>query len=227
MVRLKITIGILSILLIALVVMFVGTFPRSSMRAMQRFIPQAVEIFEQSRESLETLRSGEFAANNAVAFYHPSGLIISCDYMGGVFYPDWYTIEWLSSEERDAIVFLLSSDELARNFVRVESSQAALNRVSGPVGDAMVILYPGVRPRSSWEFPFMEDTYVIDLEDGYRLWLYTWQGPSMGAAFAMVFTTIIRLILLVLMVIVSWQLVKAYKKIKAAKTESDTSHPPA
>ena len=215
MVRPKITIGFLSILLVALAVMFVGTFPRNSMRAMQRLIPQAVEVFEQSRASLRILRDGEFVANNALTFRLPDRLIIFCRDRGGVFYPDWYwhAIEWLSNEEREAIIFLLASDALEHNFIEVGPTRATLYTTSTQVGAAMTILYPGVDPLTSSEFPLMEDTYIVDLEDGYRLWLYTWRDPSIGTDFGIIINTTIRLIILMSMVIVSRQLILISRKL--------------
>ena len=84
----------------------------------------APEIFEQSREHLEVLRTGGFGERNVWADIHPHGLGISFGFSergGRIAYEGWHTIEWLSDEEKYALVFLLTSEEMSINFISITS----------------------------------------------------------------------------------------------------------
>jgi len=206
---------ILSVLLLGFVVLLIATFVDRGMWTMRRMIPQAIRVFEQSRESLELLRDGGLAANNGWADNHPNAVGIGITYsLGedwkGIDYIDWHTIEWLSDEERDAIVFLLTSDELERNFVVVSSMSATLyRRGMGLNTDVMVLLYPGAEPR---EVPFMQDSYIKDLGNGYRLWFYTARSHR---GLDEVLIIAIRLLFVVIIILISIRLhffVKRYKE---------------
>jgi len=86
-----------------------GWRPVSRLRAM---LPEIREDFVAVRPRLDILR-GEFARNS-----------LSVSVMSwGVSYSDWRTIEWLS-EEREAIVFLLFSDEITHNYTSIWSERA-------------------------------------------------------------------------------------------------------
>ena len=90
----------------------------NDMRNMQARIPQTIEIFEQSREQFDTIANSEFVVNRAEVRRQEDVWVI------------WYrfrtvplesevTIEWLSNEEREALIYLVSSEELEYNFTRI------------------------------------------------------------------------------------------------------------
>ena len=143
------------------------------MSQMRQDIPEMIEIFEQSKEYLEILRNGQLANLGRSASAN-SGLFISYG-GGGVPYERWDSIEWLSYEEREAILFLLRSEELSRNFTGVGS----------PTGNGVLVagLYRGgsgsrtehieIRYGGEPDMAFMRDSHTVDLGDGYTLWVYT------------------------------------------------------
>jgi len=152
----------------------------SRMRQMKQDIPEMIEIFEQSKEYLDILRNGNFVSfdRRVEANY---GLIIEYG-RGGVPYDEWDTIEWLSAEERDAILFLFTSDELNRNFMWIVSDmeeptlRATLYmRGSGNRTDNIEIWH-GEGTYLNSRRVGMQDSYSRDLGDRYTLWVYTERG---------------------------------------------------
>jgi len=153
-------------------------------------IPQIERDFELSRERLDTLRRGQFAANNGraqrvwISFGPENAREL-------VRFEDWHTIEWLPPEELDAILFLLFSEELEHNFISIRGTvNSTIYPGSGGAGAlrGMQILHPRVDPqqiyRDDWHREI--DTYIIynwHLEYGYTLQIYTARGQwSVGPA---------------------------------------------
>jgi len=144
-----------------------------SMRQMRQDIPEIIEIFEQSREYLEILRNGQFANLGGAAGVSDILYIHYLDH-GGIPYEEWDAIEWLSDEERGAILFLLGSDELSRNFIGIGSPTGdgiivagLYRRGSGPRNDNIQIRHGGAPDGR------LHDSYTVVLDSGYVLWLYT------------------------------------------------------
>jgi len=143
------------------------------MRQMRRDIPEKVEVFEQSKEYLDMLRNGRFA--NLGGFAGVSDILF-IHYLesGGIPYEEWDTIDWLSDEERDAILFLLRDVGLSRNFTQVNSGMkdgsivaVIYQRGSGRYSDNAVIFH------SDEPDGRLHDSYTVALDDGYMLWIYT------------------------------------------------------
>jgi len=213
----------LKVILIVLILILLGSCVENSsarIRYMQRDIPEIIEVFEQSREYLEILRNGQFANLGGSAGVN-SGLVISYLESGGIPYERWDTIEWLSAEERGAILFLLRSEELSRNFTGIGTPTSdgvivsTLYRSGGAGGTAMTaieILSPGIEPRER-DFFDLTDSYIIDLGDGYSLWAYTTQAQGgSGAIIFLVFLPIIIPAIIVISICVF--IVMRYKKSK-------------
>ena len=224
MMRSKAGIAVLSILLIAFVVWFISGFLTGGMWSMRWHIPRAVEVFEQSKDEFELIRNSGFATNNGWAINHPNSVEIAIRYgygeeSRGVNYSNWHTIEWLTEEEKNAIVSILTNEEWQLNVFNVSSEGARLyDRWPFSWGmfdeDAMLILFPGAE---AWEVPFMTDSHMVDLGDGYRLWLYTARGPSIGAGFA----TAMQMILVVPIVILSVCLISAVSRYRKSRSKSN------
>ena len=80
--------------------------------------------------------------------------------------------------------------------------------------DAIIILFPGAEPREVYQ---MVDSYVVDLGDGYSLWLYTVRADgSLGTVLALV----MRVILFLPIAIISTFLIMLIIRYKKAKAES-------
>ena len=146
----------------------VSVFRANDMRNMQARIPQAIEIFEQSREQFDTLVNSELVARGVVvARAHVASWQAS--WRGGsVLLEDLDRIEWVSDEERDAIIFLVSSDELEYNFGAISSrgSRDSVIDVRAQLfqqGDAILLI--------RYRVPYRTEINYIDLGDGYILWL--------------------------------------------------------
>ena len=166
-----------------LLVLLSSCVPASApaMRSMMRDVPEAVEVFEQSKERLEILRLGGFGERRLWA---NSSLFITFDTgERSVAYEEWHTLEWLTEAEVEALVFLLTSDELSANFVRIGTRKIEIERdvwVTGMVaifyeaaggGIANVIeIWHG---EDYFSPIIMRDSYSRDLGDGYTLWVYT------------------------------------------------------
>jgi len=162
----------------------------NTMRRMMRMVPEAVEVFEQSKEHLDVLRNGGFGERELWTRVSQDNISIvfgTSEGGGSIAYEDWHTLEWLSDEEREALVFLLSSAELSSNFEIITSRRVDVNRrgerVMGLVAafytsgggtrqNAVEIMHgEGVLP-INWFGP-PRDSYSRYLGDGYTLWVYT------------------------------------------------------
>ena len=151
------------------------------MRRMMRDVPEAIEVFEQSREHLETLRTGGFGERELWARIFSDGLGIAFGHSEGggrIDYEEWHTLEWLAEEEGEALVYLLTSEELSRNFIRVASpvepgviSATVYETGGGAVRDVIEIRHGG---GEAFEFynAVSRDSYIRDLGDGWMLWIY-------------------------------------------------------
>ena len=161
----------------------------AAMERMKQQIPEVTEIFVQSREHLEVLRVGEFGARMASADSLGGRLTIGYEVgmirvdgnwqqdLRFVRYEDWHTIEWLSEEEREALVFLLSSEELSRNFLRISGglrTGCIRARVHDPEAEAgsFMEIWHDTSPNPLWARS-IRDSYSVSFELGYRLWIYT------------------------------------------------------
>ena len=171
---------LIAVILLALFLTSCFNDSPARMRGMMRQVPEAIEMFEQSREHLEVLRTGGFAERELWVF---ENLVIhfgTTEGGGGVRYENWYTLEWLSEEERDALVFLLTSEELSRNFVVIESTREAGSIVAalhwqraGHVRGEFIEIWHGEHEVLRRRINPMRDSYSRDLGDGWVLWVYT------------------------------------------------------
>ena len=177
---------------ICFLIVFVSTFMDSSIpsarptyvRELRRYVPEVIEVFEQSREQLEILRTGGFGERVVEVHYFADGL--SMDEGGRwVNLQYWHTLEWLSEEEIDALVFLMTSEELSMNFIhigngmrqvrggeRVQIMEATLYWILGPRGLYMEIWHGEYSPYDLWMVR-VESSYSVYLGYGYTLWLFT------------------------------------------------------
>jgi len=172
--------------------------PRRSVAAMQANIPQARVIFEQSIEQLDILVSGEFMVNEGRAWDNvrlhadwfmagwSSGwndaLLLSYNIGDNTrrafVYYYWYTIEWLSDEERDAILFLLADHELEDNYISIGVSSGVLwARLYQQRPAVLIIAYGELWPWPEENGMFLERSE--SLGDGYTLWVYASMGNRM------------------------------------------------
>jgi len=197
------------------------------MRDFRRLVPQITEFFEQHREDFDTLRTGEFAAHNVGV--HPiwsqDNAYLRLWYTYGerrveVEQSDWYTIEWLPDEEKDAILSIMSS---VLNFgwsgrSPLIGAGAAILRSTGGSGynEGIVIYYPGIEPQmrgGRWVPSEMYDerTYTVELGYGYHLFIYVSRGPGgMGVALGMIFRTIHMFIIIVIAIVLFFMYRKWY-----------------
>jgi len=151
------------------------------MGEMKELIPEMIEVFEQSREHLDTLRDGQFA--NLGREIIASDAVALDDGRGGMLYEEWDTFEWLSDEERNSLSFLFSSEELSRNFTWIVSGTedrtltAVLFEQGGGSRFERIEVWHG---EEGWLFRMsdMHDLYSLDLGGGYTLWVYTVRGPA-------------------------------------------------
>jgi len=152
-----------------------------SMRQMQQMIPEIVEDFELSREHLDVLRNGNFANINREVEASQS---LHINYgRGAIPHSKWGAIEWITDEERNALTFLFTSEELNRNFewiysgVRNGALTAVLFEQGGPPNFQRIEIWYG---EEGWLFPRsdMDLSESVYLGDGYTLWIYTVRGPA-------------------------------------------------
>ena len=161
-----------------------------AMRSMMRDVPEAVEVFEQSKERLEILRNGGFGERELWAGVYRYGLGLEFGVSeggGGADYEEWHTLEWLTEAEVEALVFLLTSDELSANFVRIGTRKIEIERdvwVTGMVAifyeaaggqiANIIEIWHGESISPDYIRPWaMRDSYSRNLGDGYTLWVYT------------------------------------------------------
>jgi len=100
-------------------------------------LPQVREDFLLVQERFDVLMDGEFASQAASArnpMGHPPPnprnprdiyrwiITLRGDWHNAVRYEDWYTIDWISDEELEAIIFLASSREIEHNFTSISTS---------------------------------------------------------------------------------------------------------
>ena len=161
-----------------------GPRPLSPMENMMLQVPEAIEMFEQSREYLEVLRTSGFAERELSAHVFHDGLGIAFGTTaggGGVHYDEWYTLEWLSEQERNALVFLLTSEELSWNFVWIESTRetgsivATLYYRAAPRRGDFIEIWHGEADNLGFGTRIgpMRESYSRGLGDGWVLWVYT------------------------------------------------------
>ena len=170
------------------------TPPRPAVdRAWIAEIPQIERDFEQSRERLDILRNGEFAAQGAST----SGVWLRYGERIEVHFEDWHTIQWMTPEELDALLFLsfLSErEELEHPFVSIGTTSATISSSGGGGGSAfrgVQILYPGENPqRLNFDGLWIsrndvEDytVYASDLGYGYTLQIYAAQPMGRPSGF--------------------------------------------
>ena len=137
-------------------------------------IPQAIEIFQQSREQLDVLANGDFSVNSGRVYRHQEyGWVLFANWRS--FYTpfeDWDTIEWLSDEEREALIYLLSGEELEYNF-RSISAIGAEPSIQAPLfrqEDAALSI--------SYGRSVFGGGHPIDLGEGYTLWFFSSRGDG-------------------------------------------------
>ena len=175
-----------ALLLISLTACSFCDSPRS-MREMRQLVPEMIEIFEQSREHLDVLRNGEFV-NLGRAEISGDLFISYRNGRRGAPYEGWDTIEWLTDKEREAILFLMRSEELSHNFELIFSCAggatlgAELYRNPPEcirVFDVIDIWYgEGENLRLRSHGVLFHGSYSVDLGSGYTLWAYTARAIS-------------------------------------------------
>ena len=90
---------------------------------MENDLPQIRAEIDQSQERFDLLVNGGFGSK--LFSWVSSDLVIGYlpddagEYPRQIAHEDWDTIDWLSAEEKDAIVFLIRGDGLRRNFERI------------------------------------------------------------------------------------------------------------
>jgi len=162
-----------------LVLMFATAYifvfePQQSMERMQRAIPQALETFERSREHLDTLAYGEFAQSDVR--FRRDNLILRDEGRHAIWPSSMERLEGFPDEERDAVLFLMTDEGLGEGgFLRVSGRDGVIRALlySRPPGggtnsDGMEITRGG----GPTETALLARTYVMDLGEGYALWLY-------------------------------------------------------
>ena len=151
----------------------------ASMRRMMRDVPEVIEVFEQSREQLEILRTGGFGEREVRVNYFIAEGLSMFERGRWVFLEDWHTIEWLSEQEKEAIVFLLTDEELSNNFSYIDNlmverdggsvrTMIATPQLGGHIRGERIAIWYGEA-----ELKFMQDSYSRDLGGGWTLWVYT------------------------------------------------------
>jgi len=164
--------------------------PWRSMARMRRAIPQAIETFERSRAQLDALACGEFAQGD---FWFMIDFRSLHEGRRAIMPRSMERLEELAIEERDAILFLMTGEELGeRGFSRVSRRDGVVRAqlYSHPLGggmnhDGMEITWGG----GPTETAALVRTHVVDLGEGYALWLYVRRvfadlGPGMLVVFA-------------------------------------------
>ena len=120
----------------------VSRIERETVNQMKDMLPQIREDFLLTQERLDTLANGEFVLRGARAF-DPRGrsetfvdnpadinrwqISFPVSLQRGwpredVHYWDWHTIDWITNEEIEAIIFLVSSREIVHRFVGLYAS---------------------------------------------------------------------------------------------------------
>jgi len=120
----------------------VSRIERETVNQMKDMLPQIKEDFLLTQDRLDTLANGEFVLRRARAF-DPRGhsetfvdnpadinrwqISFPVSPQRGwpredVHYWDWHTIDWITDEEIEAIIFLASSREIAHRFVGLNAS---------------------------------------------------------------------------------------------------------
>jgi len=195
---LKVVIGFLTTLLLLTIVSIVSIpiIESRAERDVREKTPQAVKVFEMSREKLNLLRHGDFMANNGSVWNDSShGIYIASKVSEDIFHEDWDTIDWLSADEINSIIYLMTSDELTYNFISISSFESHITArlIDADSRYGLAILS---------EFNALPlGLYLEDLEDGYTLWFDTRPGPgTMGVAqsFMNTFAVILAAIILIL-----------------------------
>jgi len=117
-------------LLLSLVLFGMGArmYERNPVGRLRATLPQIREDFTMAQSRFDTLR-GEFARHSA-SIWVPSEYILmygwrisynaspyrTSEDRVSVYFSDWHEIEWLSQEAKDAIIFLVSSQDIGFNF---------------------------------------------------------------------------------------------------------------
>ena len=209
----------------ALFLVLTGTYldrlifePRRAMARLQRMIPRAIEIFEQSRERLDVLVYGEFARGG---HWFSRGRLDYCEegrptfmepWEGGLGRPPLERLEALPDEERDAVLFLMTSEEPGGSgFRSIASPSGGVFFRATPYiafgNDRISITYGEIlRPRT-W------GAYTVDLGYGYTLHLgiYRMDLPMIVAGAA---AGIVGIITLLLSLPLIWYRIKRRREAK-------------
>ena len=145
--------------------------PAEQFEIIKGYVPQAIEVFEQSKEQLDILRNGEFSENAATVRLGEEGLyIFFSGHSGTIEYEDWDTIEWLSEKEKNAILFLMCSEELQLNFTWIAISTDFVFAEFFTYRRARLAIHHGEGGLVAHQ------SYTVDLGDGYTLWAYIMAG---------------------------------------------------
>jgi len=138
---------------------------------MRELIPEMIEIFELSREHLDILRDGQFTN-------------LDRDVWVSIAFEEWDVFEWFTDEERNALAFLFTSEELSRNFIWIYSWRetptltAVLFEQGGGGRFDRIEIWHGESEYFDLRIHIMHSSYSVYLGDGYTLWVYTVRGPA-------------------------------------------------
>ncbi|MCL2286645.1 MAG: hypothetical protein FWC32_09835 [Firmicutes bacterium] len=164
-------------------------------------LPQVRQDFAYSRQKLDLLADGAFAGRQATvsSFSTPNPDDTNC--LGhlmisfhaptyerlfnrrGVSFSEWYTIDWLTDNEKDAIIFLFSSQQIVHHFTVVMAN------ITGHTIEAS-IYFPGTHvsifiSRGLSNRPPDRQFHHEPLGSGYYLYIY---DGTPGFSIAPVFT---------------------------------------
>ena len=147
--------------------------PRRNVRDLQAYIPQAKEMFEQSREHLDVLVNGEFLNKDRWA---TAGALRGGD--------DLYWLEELPAQEVDALIFLLTGDKLERNFGIIRSDLGGLGALIIHRGTASMEITHGGSSFGVFASHY-GSRHRESLGGGYELWVYARAPHGMGVGIMM------------------------------------------
>jgi len=232
-------------LLLTVEYLLAGTTFRDA-RRMSRFqnkIPLITEFFEEHKEDLDTLRYGEFSRNDAEVRvvhwdYNYSFLQIEYTYEENravITESNWYTLEWLSDEEKEAIHSIM--DNLSTfNFERgrgpyINAEAIVFHRAIGSPNSSngVFILYPGIEPPvflGGTGVQVFHDDIMVDLGQGYRIFIYATreEGFGMGSQLAEILDRILFIIMILIFVRICVLAARLYNLSEANKL-SETNKP--
>jgi len=142
--------------------------PWRSMARLRRAVPQAIETFEKSRERLDVIANGEFAQSGLIILLDSSLLREGIRAISRV-----ERLDVFPEEERDALLFLMTGEELGeRGFARIIGRDGVIRADvyrQGNVSMNAIEINRGRCP--SDRGVSVVHRYVADLGGGYELWL--------------------------------------------------------